>query len=99
MPIATVDPATGETLKTFTAHSSDEINLKVDKAVAAYKVHRLTSFSDRSSRMRRAGEILIERKNELGKLMTLEMGKPIKAGIAEAEKRASASFYYADEAK
>jgi len=99
MAIATINPATGETLKTFNAHSSDEVNAKIDKAVAAYKAHRLSSFSDRSSKMRRAGEILIERKNELGKLMTLEMGKPIKAGIAEAEKCASACFFYADEAE
>jgi succinate-semialdehyde dehydrogenase/glutarate-semialdehyde dehydrogenase len=99
MPIATINPATGVTLKTFKAHSSDEVNAKIDKAVAAYKAHRLSSFSDRSSKMRRAGEILIERKNELGKLMTLEMGKPIKAGIAEAEKCASACFFYADEAE
>ena len=99
MAIATINPATGETLKTFNAHSSDEVNAKIDKAVAAYKAHRLSSFSDRSSKMRRAGEILIERKNELGKLMTLEMGKPIKAGVAEAEKCASACFFYADEAE
>ena len=49
--------------------------------------------------MRRAGEILIERKDELGRLMTIEMGKPINAGIAEAEKCASACFFYADEAE
>ena len=49
--------------------------------------------------MRRAGDILIERKGELGRLMTIEMGKPINAGIAEAEKCASACFFYADEAE
>ena len=99
MPIATVNPATGETLKTFDAHTSEEVNAKLDKATEAYKRHRLTSFSERSEKMRRAGEILIERKDELGRLMTLEMGKPIKAGIAEAEKCASACFFYADEAE
>lgn len=99
MPIATVNPATGETLRTFSAHTSEEVGAKLDKAAHAYKEHRLTSFSDRSRKMRRAGEILIERKDELGRLMTLEMGKPIKAGIAEAEKCASACFFYADEAE
>ena len=48
--------------------------------------------------MKKAGEILIERKDELGRLMTIEMGKPVKAGIAEAEKCASACFYYAENA-
>ena len=98
MPIATVNPATGETLKTFKAHTSEEVNQKLSRAVAAYDAHRLTSFADRANKMRRAGEILIERKEELGRMMTTEMGKPFKAGIAEAEKCASACFFYADEA-
>ena len=99
LAIATVNPASGETLKTFNAHTREEVDAKLDKAIQAYKKHRLTSFSDRSRNMRRAGEILIERKDELGRLMTLEMGKPISAGIAEAEKCASACFFYADEAE
>ncbi len=99
MPIATVNPATGETLKTFNAHSGEEVNAKLDKAVEAFKQYRLTSFASRADRMRRAGEILLRRKEELGKLMTTEMGKPIKAGIAEAEKCASACFHYADDAE
>ena len=99
MAIATVNPATGETLRTFNAHTSEEVDAKLDRAAEAYKKHRLTSFSDRSRKMRRAGEILIERKDELGRLMTVEMGKPISAGIAEAEKCAAACFFYADEAE
>ena len=74
MPIATINPATGETLKTFNAHTSDEVSQKLDTAVEAYRAWRLTSFADRSSKMRRAGQILIERKEELGRLMTTEMG-------------------------
>lgn len=99
MPIATINPATGETLKTFNAHTSHEVSQKLDTAVEAYRAWRLTSFADRSSRMRRAGQILIERKEELGRLMTTEMGKPIRAGIAEAEKCASACFFFADDAE
>ena len=99
MAIATVNPATGEPIKTFEPHTSDEVDQKLSKAVAAWKSYRLTSFDDRARMMRRAGEILIERKDELGRLMTLEMGKPINAGIAEAEKCASACFFYAHEAE
>ena len=98
MAIETINPATGETLKTFEAHSKNEIEKRIALAASAYAQHRLTSFEDRAAKMRRAGEILIERKDELGRLMTIEMGKALKAGIAEAEKCASACFYYADNA-
>jgi succinate-semialdehyde dehydrogenase/glutarate-semialdehyde dehydrogenase len=97
--IATINPATGETLKTFNAHTRDEVNRKLDKAIEAYRAHRLTSFDERAGKMRRAGEILLERKNEIGRLMTVEMGKPIKAAVAEAEKCATACFYYSDNAE
>src|SRR4029078_13128722 len=84
---------------TFDAHTSEQVDQKLSKAVAAYREYRLSSFADRGRKMKPAGEILSERKEELGRLMTLEMGKPIKAGIAEAEKCASACFYYANEAE
>ena len=99
MPIATVNPANGQTLKTFEAHSAAEVDRKLDKAVEAFKSHRLTTFETRAEKMLRAGEILIERKEELGRLMTLEMGKPVKAAIAEAEKCATACVYYAENAE
>ena len=99
MPIATVNPATGETLKTFDAHTSAEVDTKLSRAVEAFKPHRLTSFESRAERMRRVGELLIERRQELGRLMTLEMGKPINAAIAEAEKCATACSYYANKAE
>ncbi len=99
MPIATLNPATGETLKTFEAHSKSEIEQRLARAAVAYSVHRLTSFESRAKCMRKAGELLIARQEELGRLMTLEMGKPIKAAIAEAEKCASACNYYADNAE
>jgi succinate-semialdehyde dehydrogenase/glutarate-semialdehyde dehydrogenase len=99
MAIETINPATGETLKKFESHTKAEIDEKLDKAIDAYGSHRLTSFESRAECMRRAGEILIQRKEELGRLMTIEMGKPVKAAIAEAEKCASACRYYADNAE
>ena len=99
MAIETVNPATGKTLKTFEPHTKEQVDEKLDKAIGAYSRHRLTSFDSRARCMRRAGDILVERKEELGHLMTIEMGKPIKAAIAEAEKCASACYYYADNAE
>ena len=99
MSIATINPATGETVRTFEAYSAVRVNESLDRAVAAYQKHRRTSFADRANRMRKAAGILDAESRELGRLMTLEMGKPIKAAVAEAEKCATACRYYADNAE
>lgn len=99
MSIATINPATGETVRTFEAYSAARVNESLDRAVAAYRQHRRTSFADRASRMRKAATILEAESRDLGRLMTLEMGKPIKAAVAEAEKCATACRYYADNAE
>ncbi|MBA3343088.1 MAG: NAD-dependent succinate-semialdehyde dehydrogenase [Gemmatimonadaceae bacterium] len=96
MPIATVNPATGQTLKTFDELTEAGIDARLSKAVDAFGAHRSTSFEDRASALRHAAEILEAEKNELGPLVTLEMGKPIGAAIAEVEKCALGCRYYAD---
>ncbi len=96
MAIATVNPATGKSIRTFEPHNPARINECIDRAVAAYRTHRRTSFAERAERMRKAAAILDKEGRELGRLMTLEMGKPFKAAIAEAEKCATACRYYAD---
>ena len=97
--ISTTNPATGKTLRTFEPHTAARVNESIDRAAAAYRQHRLTAFSDRATPMRRAASILESECRDLGRLMTLEMGKPIKAAIAEAEKCATACRYYADNAE
>jgi succinate-semialdehyde dehydrogenase/glutarate-semialdehyde dehydrogenase len=97
--IATVNPATGETLKTFEPATDQEIDAVLTRAAGAFREHRLLPFAERATLMTRAAEILEADKNELGRLMTVEMGKPIAAGIAEAEKCALACRYYAEHAE
>jgi succinate-semialdehyde dehydrogenase/glutarate-semialdehyde dehydrogenase len=97
--IATVNPATGETLKTFEPATDQEIDEALTRAASAFLEHRLLPFAERSALMTRAAEILETEKNELGRLMAVEMGKPIGAGIAEAEKCALACRYYAERAE
>jgi succinate-semialdehyde dehydrogenase / glutarate-semialdehyde dehydrogenase len=94
--ISTINPATGKIVRTFESYTTARVNESIDRAAAAYRKHRLTSFSDRAARMRKAADILEAECRELGRLMTLEMGKPFKAAIAEAEKCATACRYYAD---
>jgi succinate-semialdehyde dehydrogenase/glutarate-semialdehyde dehydrogenase len=99
MSISTINPATGKTVRVFEPFSAAQVNESLGRGVAAYRQHRRTSFADRASRMRKAGGILDAESRELGKLMTLEMGKPIKAAVAEAQKCATACRYYADNAE
>ena len=99
MTIASVNPATGETLKTFTADSDRAIEEKLQKAALAWKAWRRTSFTDRSQRLSRAAGILESRKDALGRLMTLEMGKLRKAAAGEVEKCANGCRYYAENAE
>ncbi|MDQ3674908.1 MAG: NAD-dependent succinate-semialdehyde dehydrogenase [Gemmatimonadota bacterium] len=99
MAISTTNPATGKTLRTFEAFSSQRVAACLDIAARAARAHRRTSFADRARCMIRAAEILEAEKRRLGELMTLEMGKPIAAAIAEAEKCAAACRYYAANAE
>lgn len=99
MTIATVNPATGETLRTFEPYPPARINETLDRGAAAFVKHRRTSFADRSQWMLNAAELLEAECRRLGQLMTLEMGKPIKAAVAEAEKCATACRYYAENAE
>ena len=99
MAIATINPATGELIKSFEPLSAAQIEQKLQLATSAFRVHRRTSFADRAAKMMRAAEILEKEKDECARLMTLEMGKPIKAAVAEALKCASGCRYYAENAK
>ena len=99
MPIATINPATGETLRTFEALDSQQVEQKLQRAAETFCSYRTTSFADRSAWMFRAAEILETEKNNFARLMTMEMGKPIKGAIGEAEKCAWVCRYYAENAE
>ena len=99
MPIASINPATGQTLRTFEAHSEAEIERRLALAAGLFPRWRTASFSERAARLARAADILEARKQEWGRIMTLEMGKPIGAAIAEAEKCAWACRFYAEHAE
>jgi len=98
MPIATINPATGETVRTFDALSESEVAARLERAARAFQQWRVTPIGDRLSVVARAGEILEKDKDRYGRLMTLEMGKPLKAAVDEAAKCALACRYYAEHA-
>lgn len=99
MPIQTQNPATGEVVKTFEAHTDAEVDLIIAKSVVAYQELRQWSYDDKADAMRKVGEILESRAEEFGKIMTLEMGKTLTSATAEAKKCAWVCRYYAEESK
>jgi succinate-semialdehyde dehydrogenase/glutarate-semialdehyde dehydrogenase len=99
MAIATINPATGEVVKTFEPLTAFQIEQKLQLAAAAFRSYRSTPFRERASKLVRAAEILEKEKDECGRLMTLEMGKTLKSAVAEALKCATGCRYYAENAE
>ncbi|BCW62839.1 NAD-dependent succinate-semialdehyde dehydrogenase [Arthrobacter sp. StoSoilB22] len=96
--ISTINPVTGETTATFPAHTTAEVQAKLDAAVAAQSQWRLVPVEDRVQVLRNTAKVLRENKAEYAALITLEMGKPITEAEAEIEKCALTAEYYAETA-
>ncbi|MDG9707119.1 NADP-dependent succinic semialdehyde dehydrogenase [Streptomyces sp. DH10] len=99
MPIATVNPANGETLKTYEAMGEEEIERRLQLAEATFRTYRTTTFDERARLMRKAADLLEEDQQDIARVMTTEMGKPIQQARAEAAKCAKAMRWYADHAE
>ena len=94
--IASINPATGETLRRFDALSDCEVDARLARADAAWQLYRRTRLEERARNLAAAAEILESERDAFGRLMTIEMGKPIGAARAEAAKCATACRYYAE---
>jgi succinate-semialdehyde dehydrogenase/glutarate-semialdehyde dehydrogenase len=99
MPISSTNPATQETTKTFEALTAPQLDEKLTLARAAFARHRRTTFDERAASMQQAAEILESEKETFARLMTIEMGKPIKGAVQEVEKCVWVCRYYADNAE
>ncbi len=99
MQIASINPANGETLATFEPMSDSQIEEKLQRAADAFAAHRKTSFVDRAAKLNRAAEILDGDAEKFARMMALEMGKPIRGGVAEARKCAMCCHFYAENAE
>ena len=96
MMIASINPTTGATLRTFEPLTEPQIEGRLRQVAAAYQAYRRTSFAERARWLNAAAEILESEKDRLGRVMTLEMGKNIGAARAEVAKCAGACRYYAE---
>jgi len=99
MAIASVNPANGKVLKTFEALSDSWVDAKIGRAASTFPSFQRLPFTQRGRWMMKAAEILENEKEELGRLMTMEMGKPLRSAIEEAVKCAWACRYYAENAE
>ncbi|MEU3290161.1 NADP-dependent succinic semialdehyde dehydrogenase [Streptomyces longwoodensis] len=99
MPIATVNPANGETIKTYEPMDEEELERRLQLAEATFRTYRTTSFAERAALLERAADLLDEDQADIGRVMTTEMGKPVKQARAEAAKCAKAMRWYAAHAE
>ena len=99
MAIQTINPATGEVLKTFDALDDRETESRISRAYEASLSYRRTTFSERAAWMRAAADILDAEQAEIGLIMTTEMGKTLKSAAAEAAKCAKGMRFYAEHAE
>jgi succinate-semialdehyde dehydrogenase/glutarate-semialdehyde dehydrogenase len=96
--IATANPATGETLKTYDEISDEEVERCLAAAAKAHASYRLTDFAARAGWMRRAADILDAERDQIAAVMTTEMGKTLASARQEVAKCATACRFYADRA-
>ena len=96
MAIATTNPTTGEVVQTFDALSEDELDARLERAATAFRSYRTTTYEQRAGWMHAAADLLDAEAQSTAELMTLEMGKTVKAAKAEVAKCAAACRYYAD---
>ena len=98
MKIASINPATGQLLKEFEPLSHPQIESKLERSASAFMEYRKLPFADRARMMRKAADILEREKEAFGRIMTTEMGKPLRAAIEEAAKCVWGCRYYAENA-
>ncbi|MEQ6896551.1 NADP-dependent succinic semialdehyde dehydrogenase [Microbacterium sp. KR10-403] len=99
MAIATINPTTGQVEKTFEAHDEAEVDRRIAEAQAAFETLKDTTFAQRAEWMNKAAQLLEDDADELGRLITIEMGRPIAAARAEVLKCAKGLRFYAENAE
>lgn len=99
MAIATINPATGQVIKSYDPLGAAAIEAKLQKAIETFGSYRHTSFAQRAEWMLKAAGILENEKEAFAKVMTMEMGKTLRSAVDEAAKCAWVCRYYAEHAE
>ena len=96
MSIQTVNPSTNTTVRSFDEMTDHEVDAAVNHASMAFVDWRRTSYTQRADLLRKVATLMLKRKEQLSKLITLEMGKLISQAEAEIDLSASIFEYYAN---
>src|ERR1700731_962571 len=99
MAIATINPTTGQVVRTFEPLSNAQIEVKLQKAADTFLSYRKVPFAERAQKMLKAAAILDGEKETFAKMMTTEMGKTFRSAVDEAAKCAWVCRYYAENAE
>lgn len=98
MSLASINPATGKTIRTYAEHDDAQIEERLRRARDTFASYRFTPLAERSDRLLAAAKILEDEKHAFARLMTEEMGKTLRSAVAEVEKCAWACRHYAEHA-
>lgn len=93
-----INPATGELIKSYESHKLDQVESSIEAAASCFEKWKATSVEDRAAVLRKVAAVLFRRKEEYGRIISLEMGKVYTQAQAEIEKCAWACEYFADQA-
>src|SRR6202046_540030 len=99
MPFATINPATGKTEKEFPAHTPEEVDAILNKAMAAFAEYKTTTYKERARHLLTAAELLEGEVPVVARILTTEMGKTYAAAKAEVSKCAAGLRWFADNAE
>jgi succinate-semialdehyde dehydrogenase/glutarate-semialdehyde dehydrogenase len=99
VPYATINPATGETEKTFPSLTAEELEERLQKAADAYALYRTTTYTERARHLTTAAELLEGEVPDLARILTIEMGKTFAAARGEVSKCAMAMRWFAEHAE
>ena len=97
--IETINPASGKVIATYNSMSVEEVNQKTKNARNSFENWKKLDISERCTYMRRLGRVMKKNKEDYSKLITEEMGKPIRQSLAEIEKCAWVCDYYSEHAE
>ncbi|HVA08140.1 MAG TPA: aldehyde dehydrogenase family protein [Acidimicrobiales bacterium] len=99
MPFATVNPATGETEKTFPAHTPAEVEARLQRAADAFATYRRTTFVDRARHLISTAELFEGEQPDIARMLTTEMGKTFASAKGEVSKCALGLRWFAEHAE